>query len=107
MTDRELLELAAKAAGIDLQWRKFVGLGDLPAPDYVAIDKETGLGWNPLARDGDAFRLAVELELDVMCASVRCAELQIVITIQAGVDKFAATRHAIVLAAAEIGKTIQ
>lgn len=88
MTDRELLELAAMAAGIE-----FIGM------------------WNPLSDDGDAFRLAVKLELrlgthcndKMACASDihgRC-EVQVV---EWGDDKYAANRLAIVLCAAEIGK---
>ena len=61
MTDRELLQLAAKAAGIPLQlslgsternWAFFVANGGPCAP------------WNPLTDDGDAFRLAVRLRLN-------------------------------------------
>jgi hypothetical protein len=45
MTDRELLELAAKAA--DLPWEQWCINGDA--------------SWNPLIDDGDALRLAVKL----------------------------------------------
>ena len=64
MTDRELLEAAAKAAGIVL----------LRAPDG-SMRNCTGLRpehnilaapfWNPLTDDGDALRLAVRLGLSV------------------------------------------
>ena len=61
MTDRELLELAAKAAGIptipctcsDTRW-----------PFKHDEEKSGKRGhWNPLEDDGDALRLAVELRL--------------------------------------------
>ncbi len=51
-SDRELLTLAAKAAGY---WdTKFNCVADLPWPS-----------WNPLTDDGDALRLAVKLRMDV------------------------------------------
>lgn len=53
-TDRELLELAAKAAGFHFSW---VG-PDQDIPEI--LEKGT---WNPLAFDGDALRLAVKLQL--------------------------------------------
>lgn len=57
MTDRELLELAAKAAGINIfDWTP----GGHPTTD-VSCD---GI-WNPLTDDGDALRLAVQLNLDI------------------------------------------
>lgn len=56
MTDRELLEAAAKAAGIKVAWRDAVGcLCYSGSPYHVA--------WNPLTDDGDALRLAVQLGL--------------------------------------------
>lgn len=92
MTDRELLEMAAKAAGYKHHWHS----------DGLLIDAQCG-PWNPLTDDGDALRLAVKLEMDVMCASVR-TDSGIAITIEAGTDPYAATRLAIVRAAAAIGK---
>jgi hypothetical protein len=61
MNDRELLELAAKAAGLLLEH-----------PDdedgvFIAREKyRNGYVWNPLTDDGDALRLAVKLELDLL-----------------------------------------
>jgi hypothetical protein len=58
MTDRKLLELAAKAAGI-----KLLRLTrDHIPPMLVAED---GSPWNPLTDDGDALRLAVKLGMDL------------------------------------------
>lgn len=54
-TDRELLELAAKAAGID----------GVYSPRSNAIVNEDGY-WMPLNDDGDALRLAAKLELEVL-----------------------------------------
>ena len=99
MSDRELLELAAKAAGIELRW-EWDG-------DDVAYSNNRF--WNPLADDGDALRLAVQLRLDVDCAGgeVVVAYEQITHAHAAervGDDPYAATRRAIVMAAAEIGR---
>lgn len=60
MTDRELLEAAAKAAGIELT--DFHGLLVIP-------DAKAGCPpWNPLEDDGDALRLAVKLGIGVLYA---------------------------------------
>jgi hypothetical protein len=61
-TQRELLELAAKAAGIELKgWTRISG-DEEAVIGYDAYTVET---WNPLTDDGDALRLAVKLRLAV------------------------------------------
>jgi hypothetical protein len=88
MTDKELLELAAKAIGLKLQYN-YLGGRDANQP------------WDPLTDDGDALRLAVKLKL-------LSPELDPRIAI-APLDSeypYAATRRAIVRAAAEIGKAM-
>ena len=107
MTDRELLELAAKAAGYKhTQW------SPLQHPTVrwgvCTID---GI-WNPLTDDGDALRLAVKLELyPINLACVDNGELMVEVDCKDGSvlevlgdDPYAATRRAIVRAAAEIAK---
>jgi hypothetical protein len=98
MTDRELLEAAAKAAGMDIEWQ----------PCEWAHNNETGCEWNPLTNSGDALRLAVKLELQLDLRhsfhTVRvygAAEGRI----DESGDPLAATRRAIVRAAAEIGRS--
>lgn len=120
--DRELLELAAQAAGIEFDPEKstphpvsgsFWGL-------WLRIKGEPHEGqrryWSPLADDGDALRLAVKLNIEFACFD----DSQ---KVNAGVwsedsrpydcmtpyngDKQAATRRAIVRAAAEIGRAVQ
>ncbi len=87
MNDRELLEFAAKAHGhIELSGEKL---------DF--FDCKTKSWWRPLTDDGDALRLAVKLDL------LRFPEVSFFP--QAEDDELEATRRAIVLAAAEIGKT--
>lgn len=66
MNDRELLEMAAKAAGICLKFATGP-YGDLPSID--------GKLWNPLHDDGDAFRLAVRLKLILEPALSQCNDV--------------------------------
>lgn len=54
-TDRELLELAAKAAGYNL----------VAAISERLFRDDTGMYWGPLDDDGDALRLSIRLGLDV------------------------------------------
>ena len=87
MTDTELLELAAKAAGIKHN------------PSLSAACRGERIWWNPLTDDGDALRLAVKLKIHTHTGfgtSVLDAP-----------DPYAATRRTIVRAAAEIGKEIK
>jgi len=103
MTDRELLELAAKAAGIEHGADRFDSGISLTLPDgrHKSIPK-----WNPLTDDGDALRLMVALRMDAITSggrtTVYCRGLSA--TEYHGADPCAATRRAIVRAAAEIGR---
>lgn len=96
MTDKEYLELAAKAAGIEIQgW---------DGERAVISDPYTRL-WNPLTDDGDALRLAVKLNLDIHVDNNLTEVVYFDSSIEAHLeDPYAATRRAIVRAAAEIGK---
>lgn len=96
MTDRELTELAAKAAGIEGEW------GNEKYIEHYEGFIPTGWlrAWNPLDNDGDAFRLAVKvLPFHVLSYTREDYEY-------CNEDGLAATRRAIVRAAAEIGKGI-
>lgn len=123
-TDRELLELAAKAVGYDTSHSmNAIRLLLTPPVDALLVRKDGKLvttGWNPLTDDGDALRLAVELNLSVFTPSD--ADDFAVASIEDGVmgedgdtwiqewvkggDKAAAARHAIVRAAAKIGRAM-
>jgi len=93
MNDRELLELAAKAAGVELKYDTF-GKGENADRVYSY--------WNPLVDDGDALRLAVKLSI---LASPRFFHFRELAHFGCqDKDDCAATRQAIVRAAAEIGK---
>jgi hypothetical protein len=108
-TDRELLELAAKAVAIALEWD---GLPDEWQPMYY--EDKTYRYWNPLTDDGDALRLAVKLRLDFYEGVGDGPEAwagyykpghgkQKFSCEPMGDDPYAATRRAIVRAAAELG----
>lgn len=125
MTDRELLELAAKAAGLNVK-------GEWADEDdkftHLNIGKKftnERMKWNPLTDDGDALRLAVKLGLVVHVwlheEGVSVAESLehgmapededsgswfFECTDSHGGDANKATRRAIVRAAAEIGKAM-
>ena len=97
MTDRELLELAAKAAGMVIHEARQAERDASFDPEKVGLFIARGsTWWDPLTDDGDAFRLAVKLNMDL----VFDIDLSEVIA----TDPYAATRRAIVRAAAEIGR---
>lgn len=103
-TDRELLELAAKAAGIQLD---FSIRGDFPP--YYVNERGGHSSWNPLTDDGDALRLAVALGLVVDCSrpSAALPFTRHDYSLSEGGNNAAATRRAIVRAAAEIGRGME
>jgi hypothetical protein len=119
MTDRELLENAAKAAGLGSHrycepWSAMAA--------YTLYDGYHGPSWNPLTNDGDALRLAVKLGIDVSFPLYRKPDPPTVhagrywdtyvscwypFEERKGEDPYAATRRAIVRAAAEIGRSMK
>ena len=122
-TDKELLEQAAKAAGMGLQWAEPEGCvkggmvlgiqGCQNNCEYQGKDCDCDIFayWNPLSSDGDALRLAVKLNLsmdlfddEILVAYTPncndCAQ----VNEPSQPDPYAATRRAIVRAAAEIGR---
>ena len=108
MTDRELLELAAKAAELpECGWM---------GPAFMYVKDNTFTEWDPLTDDGDALRLAVKCDIALsfdraypdgkLVARVCCAFGDTLYgdAEPADLDPYAATRRAITRAAAEIGK---
>ncbi|ATQ79151.1 hypothetical protein CR152_27715 [Massilia violaceinigra] len=97
MTDRELLELAAKAAGI-------VGQIKPTADGAMWLFRDGNSSpWNPLTDDGDALRLAVKLNLlrgYIYGNEVSFCPSDYAIVEACHGDPYAATRRAIVRAAA-------
>ena len=113
MSDRELLELAAKAAGYEY-WVTD-GIDGLLVRGADLLRRP----WNPLTDDGDALRLAVkcEMSLDLFDdlirvgytlpdESLRPADRTADVVESPKADSYAATRRAIVRAAAEIGRNM-
>lgn len=104
-SDRELLELAAKAAGLPVEF-------DSPVNDWYPCgyddNGDVAHWWNPLKDDGDCFRLAAALQIDVWHRPghigaghpykglIRSYEAE-------NTGRATATRRAIVRAAAAIG----
>ncbi len=106
MSDHELLEAAAKAAGIELgEWCEEL--------DVFWRGKTGEVIWNPLTNSGDAFELAVKLRLTANCSYDEVAicgqefTQKDVFIERNGEDPLAATRRAIVRAAAAIGKEMK
>lgn len=117
MTDRELVELAAKAIGLPiLRW-----LNDVDAT--AVIDNRTYAIWGPLYDDGDALRLAVDLRITLNFTECACCVSTYANQLDEDgpdfcirhskkyddcetTDPFVATRIAIVRTAAEIGRRL-
>lgn len=100
-TDRELLELAARSLGFELHVNEVEATQLFSNGEYVCF-------WKPLDDDGDALRLAVSLRIAVSVFSSDVAAQRAgwpISTESLGQDHFAATRRAIVRAAAAIGET--
>ena len=110
MSDRELLELAAKAAGYGEVW--YLEGYDTPyiGPRYTGGTPQYTT-FKPLTDDGDALRLAVKLGLTVeqwkTNEAVCYNKSGDGVYEDYGNDPLAATRRAIVRAAAEIGRAMK
>ena len=122
MTDRELLELAAKAAGIEVHESDDGTMQRRPVlamTHYVQGQPYSETRWDPLRDDAQALRLAVKLgmtislippyENDSYCSVVadwsdETGYPRTSIRIKHAGDPLAATRRAIVRAAAETAK---
>lgn len=100
-TDRELLQAAARAAGIEGAYF------ESDNPIHRGIYQARGeYYWNPLISDSEALRLAVKLDIDIEFHS-GCAVAWSNDRFEErfGSDPMAATRRAIVRAAASIAPT--
>ncbi|MFU5664557.1 hypothetical protein ACM7UX_16640 [Pseudomonas aeruginosa] len=109
MNDRTLLELAARAAGMNIQRSR---LDDPLHRDFLMNGEgvrnpgQCSFPWNPRDDDGDALRLAVKLRIRIWGPGHAetpegrpCIEGE-------SIDENANTRLAILRAAAEIGKSM-
>lgn len=99
--DRELLELAAKAAGLpECGWM---------GPAFVYVKDNEFVDWAPLADDGDALRLAATMEFELslgQCGAMVYMKRGPNVEELDEVDYMRATRRAIVRAAAAIGEAM-
>ena len=99
MTERDLLSMAAKSVGYAIQ------SNDERAPGaYVSVDGRV-FHWNPLADDGDAFRLAVALWIEIRVFNGKAhagRQDRFWCTEECGDDPGAAARRAVVRAAARL-----
>jgi hypothetical protein len=106
-TDRELLEFAAKADGLGVDFNIITTDG--------ATDRYGHQRWNPLADDGDALRLLVRLKMDIdfnandvdvwHWVETRDDAAQY-LSVSLGNDSLSAVRISITRAAAEIGRAM-
>ena len=109
-SDRELLELAARAICL----KPHISQSAMPG---ILMDDQTF--WSPLEDDGDALRLAVKLNLDIRVGTL---DGYIIVSVFGNYDNspplveeafddyqggLFATRRAIVRAAAEIGRSMK
>lgn len=117
MNDRELLEMSAKACGIEIAtW------SNCQAGGFQTQEGARGKFWNPLVDDGDAMRLSSRLYLDV-CFYRGFEEVIVqgertkdtpnslgeILEVREpfGIYIASATRRAIVRASAEIGRNMK
>jgi len=113
-SDRELLELAAKAARIELgNYVERICDYYSPWDGANAFELKDGGYWNPLDDDGNAMRLQIHQMFSVSIYEGQvfvvefAGQFQIVEDVPAGGDIYAATRRAIVRAAAETGAAMR
>jgi hypothetical protein len=102
---KELLPLAARACGYEVLYIDDDG-------GVSCRDGSHSYWWSPLTYDGDALRLAVTLGLDVFCRPAQWSECGRIGSagqreLYRGADTYAATRRAIVRAAAAIGMAMK
>lgn len=119
-TDRELLELAAKANG------GLLYVEDVDGWIHIYADGNRGAWWNPLKDDGDTLRLACKLFIQIVQDRMGFVKVGWSVGFESGAptvdgrgpwywkewladhdgNREAATRRAIVRAAAAIGETM-
>lgn len=111
MSDQELLELAAKAAGHVFDWnggRPTIERGTrLDEANYEIVNT---VRWNPLRIDGDAFQLALKLRIKIEYVeemdSVMCSLPGAMSATSVAAIGDVELRYAIVQAAAQKGLTL-
>lgn len=126
MTDKEMLELAAKAYGVEVYESTDGTVQNRPVLVFSAGGRMGTMPyeerWNPLQDDGQAFRLAVKLDIQhhlvwngendeydtaVAYRFPQVRHVEEYCGMNDGLNIYAATRRAITRAAAEIGKGME
>ena len=105
MSDRELLELAAKAAGVDV-------MGFVECHSGIMVERADGGWWDPLEDDGDALRIAIQLNMTICTHGMGVYAGDVEISLASAPectdeDRPRIVRRCIVRAAAQIGKSMQ
>jgi hypothetical protein len=107
MIEREMLELAAKAAGIEVSYIDELGVVPMGARE----DGPKNGTWNPITDDGDCARMEAKLMVDIKwypfsvvatASAYDCTEVYA----DHDRDRAKARRYASTRAAAEIGKAM-
>ena len=98
-TDRELLELAAKAAGLKFSYQSEIAR---------VSDGEAWWDWNPRHDDGDSRRLQVKLGIHITNSQTHAwaSTLLFDATVPFEKDPCDATRLAVLRVAAEVGAAL-
>jgi len=100
MEDKELLELAAKAAGLEFSYKNEFAGGKIKTGDCT-------VWWTPLHDDGDRYRLArtlgISIDFEDCCAWKRLPSGSLIQEYWGG--ECGDEANAIVRVAAEIGRT--
>ncbi|MEE1869023.1 hypothetical protein [Pseudomonas auratipiscis] len=103
--DHELLKLAAKGGGLDIEP---CTCRDPKWPFRLKGQSGVRAHWNPLINDGDALKLAVELRLNIEInaggVDVYSGDLDEGLYVPVSGDLRDCTRRAIVHAAAKVGE---
>jgi hypothetical protein len=104
--DQEVLELAAKAAGVELEW--FGAFGTM-----ISYTKDSSIPWNPHESNHKALALMMKLNLNIRHHSFLVPESHFIrvgiadwdgVKVMVNGNPEAAARKGIVLAAAYLGR---
>lgn len=108
-SDRELLELAAKAAGIEGRYESWTGQGFMEGIRQKNFEEKCFRVWNPLIYDDHALRLAARLKLNIMQGDFSVGvnnedDIDECALVRDEGERLAVLRRAITRAAASIGR---
>lgn len=112
-TDKELLELAAKAAGLNVKMIEVDCDDNFRALVVGKKNTKERIAWNPLINNDDAMRLLAKMEISinhfdsfVKSQAAPDGKSGMVVSVMIERGRLDATRRAIVRAAAAIGEKL-